>query len=305
MTQPRMVLPGDTVFCTVRTVARFYLLRPDKELHDAILYILGVYSEKYNIKLLAVCAMSTHLHMVIEDPEGARPAFLRDVHRCVANVTKAMRGWRGAVFSTHPNQTRLLSTGAIIDKIAYTVANPVAAGAVSSWKQWPGLCASALSHPVPITIKRPIYYFRKGGLMPDQATVSFALPSVVLTEHTERDAKESIKNAILSHEYNAKRQVEQKGHTFMGARRVLSTSPYRRSKAFEQLGDINPHFAIKGGGKDLYLRAVRALRTFRQSYREALERWKLGVRDVCFPDGTYLMRVLHQVSSGSSPLTAQ
>lgn len=295
MTQPRMVVAGDTVFCTVRTVARFYLLRPDKELNDAILYVLGVYSKKYKIKLLAVCVMSTHLHLVIEDPEARRPAFLRDVHRCIANVTKAMRGWRGGVFSAHPNQTRLLSTGAIIDKIAYTISNPVAAGAVQSSKLWPGLCASTLSHPEPFIVKRPVHYFREGGLMPEEATVTFSLPSALLAEHSEAEATEALKHAIQSHEDNAKQEVRNKGWTFTGPKRALSVSPYKRSTAYETFGSLNPHFAVKGGGKALYIQAVKALRCFRQSYREALHKWKQGLRDVCFPEGTYLMRVLHHV----------
>jgi hypothetical protein len=38
---------------------------------------------------------------------------------------------------------------------------------------------------------------------------------------------------------------------------------------------------------------LASLAEFLRSYREAFEAWREGVRDVVFPAGTYLMRVLH------------
>lgn len=305
MTQPRMILPGDTVFCTVRTIARFYLLRPDAELNDAILYVLGVYGQKYQVKLLAACAMSTHLHLVIEDPNGQRPAFLRDVHRAIANVTKAMRKWRGAVFGEHPNQTRLLTTGAIIDKIAYTHANPVNAGAVRSSCEWPGVCISYLSCPKPVRVQRPSVYFREDGSMPKDVLVRFELPSELLKEYPISQARQCLKAAVDVHEAGARQSVRSKGWEFAGAKKVMSLSPFKRSTTPEAFGGINPHFAVKGGPAERYREAVSALRLFRSAYREALRQWKEGVRDICFPAGTYLMRVLHQVRCLSEQVVVQ
>ena len=46
-------------------------------------------------------------------------------------------------------------------------------------------------------------------------------------------------------------------------------------------------------GMEGFLTAVRELRAFRAAYRTALEAWRLGVRDVVVPFGTWLMRVVH------------
>jgi hypothetical protein len=43
------------------------------------------------------------------------------------------------------------------------------------------------------------------------------------------------------------------------------------------------------------IEALQRLAEFGRAYREALAAWRGGVRDVVFPEGTWLMRVLHAV----------
>ena len=162
VTQPRTVCPRDVVFVTSRIVARFFLMRPDREMNDAFGYLLAVYGAKYNIRLHAACVQSTHWHAVLSDPYGLLPAFLRDFNRGLANFIKAHRGWRGTVFQAHPNVVHLRTSAAIVDKIGYTLANPVAAGAVHHASEWPGFrsCISDMDgHEVRYT--RPTKYFSR------------------------------------------------------------------------------------------------------------------------------------------------
>ena len=70
-------------------------------------------------------------------------------------------------------------------------------------------------------------------------------------------------------------------------------SPFKRAKAYEVFGDRTPTFANKGAGMEGFLTAVRELRAFRAAYRTAFQAWRRGVRDVVFPFGTWLMRVVH------------
>ena len=100
--------------------------RPDREMNNAFGYLLAVYAAKYGIRVHAACVQSTHWHAVLSDPYGLLPAFLRDFNRGLANFIKALRGWRGTVFQAHPNVVQLLTSEAIVDKIGYTLANPVA-----------------------------------------------------------------------------------------------------------------------------------------------------------------------------------
>jgi hypothetical protein len=81
----------------------------------------------------------------------------------------------------------------------------------------------------------------------------------------------------------------------LGADRAVRVSPYERATSFEALRALNPTFAVGHGNGDAWRRAAAAVRSFRATYRAALERWCAGVRSVLFPAGTWWMRVLHAV----------
>ena len=294
VTQPRTVRPGDIVFVTSRIVARFFLMRPDREMKDAFGYLLAVYAAKYDILVHAGCVQSTHWHAVLGDPYGLLPAFLRDFNRGLANFIKAHRGWRGTVFQAHPNVVQLLTSEAVVDKIGYTLANPVAAGAVRNASEWPGFrsrIADMDGHEVEYT--RPTKYFSPNGTMAESATLSLCLPEQLVAEHGTAEAKKRLERAAREHEEAARREVFSKGWTFTGARSCLRVSPFKRAKAYEVFGDRTPTFATKGAGVEGFLTAVHELRAFRAAYRTAFEAWRLGVRDVVVPFGTWLMRVVH------------
>lgn len=294
MTQPRMVCPGDIVFVTSRIIMRFFLMRPDAEMKNAFAYLLAVYAAKYGIIPHAACVQSTHWHAVLSDPNGLLPAFLRDFNRALANFIKAHRGVRGSVFQPHPNVVRLLSTEAIVDKIAYTLANPVAAGAVRCASEWPGFRSRIRDMDAPaVEYPRPTKYFSPNGTMPATATLAMAMPEQLVAEHGVDGAKKRLERAASEHEEAARREVWEKGWTFAGARRCLQSSPFKRARAYEVFGDRTPTFATKGAGKRAFLEAVHALRAFRAAHHKAFDAWRRGLRDVVFPFGTWLMRVVH------------
>jgi len=294
VTHPRTVWPGDAVLVTSRIVARFYLMRPDPDMNDAFGYLLAVYAAKYGILVHAGCVQSTHWHAVLGDPYGRLTAFLRDFNRGLANFIKAHRGWRGTVFQAHPNVVQLRTCEAIVDKIGYTLANPVAAGAVRSGSEWPGF-RSRISdmdgHAVEYT--RPTKYFSSHGTMAPSATLTLCVPEQLVAEHGTAEAKRRLERAAHEHEDAARREVFTKRWTFTGAKACIMASPFKRAKAYEAFGDRTPTFATKGAGKEGFLTAVRELRAFRAAYRTAFEAWRLGARDVVFPFGTWLMRVVH------------
>ena len=81
MTQPRFVVPGDTVMVTRRTLRRHHLFRPDPAIRQLYLYTLAVCARKYDVLVHAVTLMSTHEHLVVTDTQGQLPDFLRRLHR--------------------------------------------------------------------------------------------------------------------------------------------------------------------------------------------------------------------------------
>jgi putative transposase len=62
-------------------------------------------------------------------------------------------------------------------------------------------------------------------------------------------------------------------------------------------------FAVGREQGDAWRSAVAALRSFRASYRAALEQWCDGLRSVVFPAGTWWMRVFHRAGVNDVVLT--
>ncbi len=102
MTLPRRVVPGMIQMITRRALRRTHLLRPDREFNQLCLYLLAVYSERYDIEVHAVVFMSTHEHLVVTDRYGRIPDFLRDYHRELALGTKVLRRWEGTLWDSEP-----------------------------------------------------------------------------------------------------------------------------------------------------------------------------------------------------------
>jgi REP element-mobilizing transposase RayT len=131
MTLARQVVPGRTEMTTRRTLRRTFLFRPDPKLIQFYLYCLAVYAERYAIEVHAVVLMSTHEHLIVTDNRRRLPDFFRDFHRVVALGTKILRRWEGTVWDSEPtSRVALCNPKAIIEKLAYIMANPVEAGLV-------------------------------------------------------------------------------------------------------------------------------------------------------------------------------
>ena len=164
----QIVLAGQTVFASVRTMHRFYLLKPDHETNEAILYLLGHYGQMWGMEILAFSFMSNHYHLVAKDTLGMRPNFFRDFNRSLAQFLKAKHGWSGAVFKKMAPPVVLRSAFAVADKIGYTLANPVAAGAVRFPKEWPGVISRIEDMGRKrYERKRPVHYFGRRKTLPD------------------------------------------------------------------------------------------------------------------------------------------
>ncbi len=78
---------------------------------------------------------------------------------------------------------------------------------------------------------------------------------------------------------------------FMGAEAILAQSPH------ESAGETFPTFArnprIAGYSSEGHQALLRDLRKWRAAYREALEHWQLGEREVVFPLGSYWLPSFH------------
>jgi REP element-mobilizing transposase RayT len=295
MSQPRQILPGSTYLFTRRILRRHLLFRPDAAINQLILYALAVSALRYGVQVHALCAMSTHLHLVVTDTRGVLPRFLQHFHRIVALGTKVLRRWEGPVWEPGATSVvKLVTPAALVEKIAYVLANPVAAGLVWDAREWPGakVAVEDIGRGELRAARPTVYLDPDNPAWPEHATLPITLPPTI-----EADSAESFRRAVAAElerqQAEARAEAKRRGHRFAGAKRVAAVSPYERATSFEALRDRNPTFAVGRQHGDDWRAAAAAVRAFRASYRAALERWRAGVRDVFFPVGTWWMRAFH------------
>lgn len=296
MTQPRFVLPGDTVMITRRTLRRHHLFRPDPAMRQLYLYTLAVCAKQFGILVHAVTLMSTHEHLIVTDTRGRFPLFLRELHRLVSLGTKVLRKWEGPTWDHEQTSVvRLLTEHAMVEKLAYVMANPVQAGLVRHARDWPGI--TVLPQELGRRrwkLRRPDVYFRADNPQwPETVELSLTLPSALADRAGK--AREAVGAELGRQESLAHKKIRRRGWRFLGAHRVCRLSPYRRATSSEPLRDRNPTFAVGQGQKKMFFHAVAELRAFRRAYRDALEHWRAGLRTVVFPLGTWCMCQVHGV----------
>jgi REP element-mobilizing transposase RayT len=247
--------------------------------------------QKTGVVLHAACVMSNHLHLVVTDPRGLLPDFLREVHRLTAKAMNALQGKWESLWAAEPcNAVRLVTDIDIEDKIAYVVANPVAAGLVEQPREWPGLVAWGESSR---RVVRPTSYFRAGGTCPPEIELRLEAP---LPRDPRpglpRDWKKFVGQAIEAKVEAAQASLRRAGERrFRGRAAVQSAPVNKQARSEEKRFGVTPTFAAKAQSVRESLRRVE--RQFRMSYRVALEGWRSGLRDIPFPFGTWGMVVFH------------
>jgi putative transposase len=305
MTRPRIVDPGATLALSRRTTRRHFLLNPDqaRQMEQCYWYCLGHAAQLHGILIHAACLMSTHAHEVITDVRGEYPKFLETFHRNLALCTKAYRGWPEEVFNKKSTGVHaLVSPEAVIESIAYLIANPVEALAVRYAKDWPG------AHTLPghvgtrvIRVERPAHYFNPEN--PDWPAVielRLEMPVALELSYGPELARARIAERVRQRQHQAWNEAKRTGIGFVGPKRVVRLAHTKRAKSDEVFGSLNPQFAA-AGHRDAATEAVKRLRAFHARYRTALARWMAGDRAVCFPAGTWWMRVCHGARCGPAP----
>lgn len=292
MTLPRHITPGSTIMITRRCFGRMLLLRPSKVGNALFQYILGVAAERFGVLLHAFCVMSNHFHCVLTDPRGNLPRFEQYLDGLVARSFNALHGrWESFWAPGSYSAVRLLSPAAIVEKAAYVLANPVAAGLVRRAAHWPGLSAAAgLGGAGAGPVRRPSGFFRPDGPMPESATVVLTCPPGFASVE---ELRRQLSIAVARLEDRAARRRAARGQGFLGAKKVLAQRPDVQPATHEPRRGLNPRVA----GRDRWKRieALTRLKDFVTAYRKAWRAFARGLRDTVFPHGTYWMRVAHGV----------
>jgi hypothetical protein len=272
------------------------LLRPDSVMTQIIVYWLAVAAARTGLQVHAFCAMSTHIHLVVTDVEGNLPDFLGFFHRMVALCTMAYRRWDASIWDgSATSVVRLATPVAVVEKIAYVLANPVAAGLVRRAHEWPG--AKVLVDQIgdgKLSARRPEVYSNPKN-WPEEATLPIVLPPG-LTPEEEASFHRQVATEVARLEAEAEAQMAEQGRVPLGVEGARNVPPTARATSVEPTIDRNPTFAVGPHQGSAWQNAVAALRAFRTAYRDAFQRWCAGVRTIVFPAGTWLMHKLHRAA---------
>jgi len=300
MSRARPVLPGKTYLITRRTTQRLFLLRPSVDIKQVFLYCLALAAERFSVRVHAYCLLSNHFHLIATDPEGKLPKFMRWLDGTLARCLNAYHSrWENFWASGTYSRVELAGDQDVLSKMVYTITNPVASGLVACSEDWPGARSGTLrSGSETITVKRPTFFFRKKGALPEEARLVVVRPRA-FPELNDQAFGKLLERAVTDREEMIREDFRVAGKRFLGSMRVLKQSPLDGPGSREPRRGMNPRVAARD--KWRRIERLQWLDSWLAAYAEALKRFTAGFREVIFPAGTYWMRVHHGVRCFAPP----
>jgi hypothetical protein len=270
---------------TRRCSERRFFMRPDAETNNAFVYCLAVAAKKAAVGVVFFTAMSNHYHAGVVDSEGRLPEFLEHFHKLFAKHQNALRGrWENFWASEQTSVVELVSSEDIVEKMAYTLGNPVKDHLVQCAHQWPGASSlGAQVHGHRISAHRPRHLFRPDGPMPPAVELKLVTP-VELESLAREELLAVLRERLTSIEQQALGARARGEAQLLGRRGVLDQNWSDRPRRPEPRRQLSPRVACKNIWRRIEV--LRRNKIFVAQYRCAREAF-LGGGAAVFPEGTY------------------
>jgi putative transposase len=300
--QPRPAYPGTTYLITRRCSERRFFLQPSELVFQVFLFVLAVAANTFGIQVHAVCVLGNHYHAVITDPKGDVSAFYHYLHEFVSKCLNASRGrWENMWSIEETNRVSLETLEAIEEKVGYTLCNPVSSELVSHAKDWPGMRLWWGEGKRKWTIKRPEVFFSAKGKVAAEATLELVPPPALAAAYEDGGVEVMTKH-LRELEEKLRQEARKAGRRFLGVKAIRQQKWSECPDSFAKRRGLKPRVATRNKWKRI--EALLRNLEFVAQYREARKKWLEGDRDVVFPFGTYLMRVVHRVRCAGPPAAA-
>lgn len=301
MSLPRAIFSQRCYLITRRCSERRFFMRPDKETTNAFIYCLAVSAQRFGIGVVGFGTMSNHYHAVIVDNDGCLPDFLQFFHRIFAVHQNVLRGRWEAFWAPHeqPSVVELLQGNDLLEKLVYSITNPVNDALVDKVEHWPGAsCLPSLVAGKPLIGTRPRRFFRDNGPFPDSARLELsASPFHADCSHSEWAKMVSVTVEDSVQDTRKKRIAS--GKRVVGAKAILAQHWNEAPKSLEPRRTMNPHVASRD--KWRRIEALQRNRAFLDAYREARLAWLSGETKVEFPAGVWFLRHFPGVKCAAAP----
>jgi hypothetical protein len=293
-TPPRRILPGTIQVVTRRCSERRYFLRPSKATNELVLYLLALAARRHRVLVHAFCVLSNHFHLVVTDREGCLPAFMQYLDSLIARALNVSLKRSEGFWATDGsyNAVEPLAATDIVQKTAYVLANPVAAGLVRRGAEWPGLWTSPeqLAGGVRLVARKPSAFFDPRGYLPESIELELSPPQGFASA---AEFGGLVREELLQLEEHHRCEAKSLGRRFLGAFRALAQDPHAHPRRCEPRFRLKPRIASRDPSRRIG--ALLELKKFLRDYRAAWLERRSGATNVVFPAGTYLLRVLHGV----------
>ncbi len=286
MSVPRQILPTRFYKVTRRCTQRLFLLRPDDETNNAFLYCLAEAAARFEIDILASSAQSNHHHTDVFDRHGRIVEFMEHFHKMMAKCMNALRGrWENFWSCEEVSLVHLVDRSDVIDRVVYTLANPVKDGLVDTVAHWPGVnTLKSLLTGKPLHARRPTHFFSEDGIMPAEVTLHITLP-VELGDLD--DFRDQVRDGVIAIENQKRQERAETGRQVVGRARVLRQSWRDSPTSLEPRRTLNPRVAARS--KWHRIETLQRNKAFVAEYKIARRSWLAGIQ-VVFPNGTYWLR---------------
>ena len=287
MTLPRQILPNQSYFLTRRTTQRQFLLRPSRVTNQNVRYCLALAAERTGVILHAVCVMSNHWHGVVTDPEARMPEFTEHFHKLLAKAQNAsLNRWENLWSSDKTSLVLLTSEQDVLEKMAYTLANPTAAGLVKSPEDWPGVISGRFGQED--LVEMPDAFFDEDGELPESSELKFVRPHI-FSKLSDAELYARLREEVAARVSAAREELAQSGRSFLGRESVLRQNFESTPKT--EAPRRNPNPRVSGRSSVQRIAAIRRMCEFCRAYRAAWNEWRRGKPETVFPAGTYALRI--------------
>ncbi len=175
----------------------------------------------------------------------------------------------------------------VLDKMVYTMANPVSSFLVSHGDRWPGVRTNSTDLLAgEIEVPRPAVFFRDNGPMPKVAKLKLTRPDI-FAELSDTEFVALLQHKVVEREAEIRRYAKENRIRFLEVRGIQRQRHTDTPTSREPRRNLKPRVAAKN--KWRRIEALQRLKEFVAEYRNAWLEWKQGFRDVLFPVGTYAM----------------
>ena len=126
-------------FVTNRCFHQQFFFRPSPKVNAIIRGVLAWAANRHGVKIYAFVFMSNHFHLLLSAPRLNLGLFMCEFQARLATELNELHGREGFFYQGRYRCEHVLDDEAMIDKLRYTLNNPVKAQLVRHPERWPGV----------------------------------------------------------------------------------------------------------------------------------------------------------------------